>query len=136
MARKKATKDVFAVKVMDKEQMETLNVANFIMNERDILNQVTNEFIVNGIYTFQSTKYLYMVLEYMKGGDVDNLLRKFGCFTFEVAQFYIAHIVAALEHLHAAGIVHRDLKPQNILIAASGHLKLTDFGLSEVGIKK
>lgn len=77
-----------------------------------------------------------MVMEYMKGGDVSNLLEKFGCFNFETAKNYLAHVVAALDHLHQSGIIHRDLKPENILIGQDGHLKLTDFGLSEMGLKK
>lgn len=87
------------------------NVQDFVMNERDILNSIDNNFIVRGIYTFQSRKYLYMVMEYMKGGDFDTLLEKVGSFNYERAKFYLAHLVAALEHLHANGIVHRDLKP-------------------------
>lgn len=86
------------------------------------------------MYTFQTPKYLYMVMEYMRGGDFNNLLEKFGYFGHEAAKFYLAHVVLALEHLHAAGIVHRDLKPENMLIAADGHIKLTDFGLSDAGL--
>lgn len=76
-----------------------------------------------------------MVMEYMRGGDFNNLLDKFGYFSHEAAKFYLAHVVCALEHLHSKGIVHRDLKPENILIAADGHIKLTDFGLSDAGVK-
>ena len=74
LARKKATKDLFAIKVLDKEVMVEKNVAEFVMNERNILNQVDNDYIVRGMYTFQSKKFLYMVMEYMKGGDFGNLL--------------------------------------------------------------
>jgi len=136
LARKKATKDLFAIKVMDKGAMVDMNVAEFVMNERDILNKVDCDFVVRGIWTFQSHKYLYMVMEYLKGGDCGTLLDRFGCFNYKTARFYLAHIVLALEHLHGRGIVHRDLKPDNILIGADGHLKLTDFGLSEAGLKK
>jgi serine/threonine protein kinase len=136
LARKKATKDLFAIKVLDKAVMVEKNVAEFVMNERDILNQVNSDFIVRGVYTFQSKKYLYMVMEYMKGGDFGTLLENVHALNFETARFYLAHIVMALEHLHARGIVHRDLKPENILIGADGHVKLTDFGLSEAGLRK
>jgi len=112
------------------------NVADFVMNERDILNKVDNDFIVRGLYTFQSKKYLYMVMEYMKGGDFGNLLENVGLFNYETSKFYLAHVVMALEHLHSQGIVHRDLKPENMLIDAVGHVKLTDFGLSEAGLRK
>jgi serine/threonine protein kinase len=106
------------------------------MNERDILNKVDNDFIVRGVYTFQSKKYLYMVMEYMKGGDFGNLLENVHALNVETTKFYLAHVVLALEHLHSMGIVHRDLKPENMLIAADGHVKLTDFGLSEAGLRK
>jgi len=76
-----------------------------------------------------------MVMEYMRGGDFGNLLEKWGYFNNETAKFYLAHVVAALEHLHGRGIVHRDLKPENMLIGADGHIKLTDFGLSDAGLK-
>jgi serine/threonine protein kinase len=135
LARKKATKDLFAIKVLDKNMMVEKNVAEFVMNERNILNKVDNDFIVRGIYTFQSKKYLYMVMEYMKGGDFGTLLENVHCLNFETTRFYLAHIVLALEHLHSIGIVHRDLKPENILISADGHVKLTDFGLSEAGLR-
>lgn len=136
LSRKKDTKDLFAIKVMDKKAMVNLNVADFVMNERNILNQVDCDYIVRGMYTFQTTKYLYMVMEYMRGGDFGNLLDKFGFFNHEAAKFYLAHVVSGLEHLHARGIVHRDLKPDNMLIGHDGHIKLTDFGLSDVGLKK
>lgn len=136
LARKKKTNDIFAIKVLDKAVMVEKNVQEYVINERNILNTIDNDFIVRGIYTFQSRKYLYMVMEYMKGGDFGSLLEKVGCFNYERAKFYLSHLVAALEHLHAHGIVHRDLKPENMLIGCDGHVKLTDFGLSEAGLLK
>jgi len=100
LARKKATKDLFAIKVLDKNSMVEKNVADYIMNERNILNQVDNDFIVRGVYTFQSRKYLYMVMEYMKGGDFGTLLENVQTLNYETTKFYMAHIVMALEHLH------------------------------------
>jgi serine/threonine protein kinase len=76
-----------------------------------------------------------MVMEYMRGGDFNTLLERYGFFNNDTSKFYLAHIVLALEALHNAGIVHRDLKPENILIGADGHIKLTDFGLSDAGLK-
>jgi len=136
LARKRNTRDLFAVKVLEKQKLVDKNVESFVMNERNILNQMTNEFIVRGVYSFQNNDCLFMVMEYMKGGDFSTLLEKVGSFDFEAAKFYLAHIVAALEYLHSNGIVHRDLKPDNILISDDGHLKLTDFGLSEAGLLK
>lgn len=77
-----------------------------------------------------------MVMEYMKGGDFGNLLENVHALNYETSKFYLAHVVQALEHLHQMGIVHRDLKPENMLVAADGHVKLTDFGLSEAGLRK
>ena len=106
------------------------------MNKRFILNRANNDFIVRGMWTFSDEKHLFMVMEYMKGGDFSSLLERLGFFSNEVTKFYLAHIVAALDYLHANGIVHRDLKPDNMLIAADGHVKLTDFGLSEASLRK
>ena len=136
LAKKKTTCDLFAIKILEKKLMVAKNVTDFVMNERDILNKIDNDFIVRGMWTFQSNNYLYMVMEYMPGGDFGSLLERLGCFNFESTKCYLAHVVAALEHLHQNGIVHRDLKPENILIGADGHVKLTDFGLSEVGLRK
>lgn len=73
-------------------------------------------------------------MELMLGGDFNKMLQKFGRFEEIVAKFYIAELILAVEHLHSLGIIHRDLKPENMLIDSTGHLKLTDFGLSDVGL--
>lgn len=97
LARKKKTNDIFAIKVLDKQVMVEKNVDDLIMNEKDILMAGSaSDFIVKGIYTFQSRRYLYMVMEYMKGGDFGNLLECVGCFDVLRAKFYLAHVVAAL----------------------------------------
>lgn len=136
LAKKKDTDDYFAIKVLDKQKMMEKNVVEYVMNERNILSQVSNEFIVRGVYTFQSKKYLYMVMEFMKGGDFSSLLESVGAFDEDTARYYLAQIVLALEYLHSKGVIHRDLKPENILIDGDGHIKLTDFGLSEDGLMK
>jgi microtubule-associated serine/threonine kinase len=74
LSRKKNTKDMFAIKVLEKEKMKAKNCIETIMNEKDILTGIDTNFIVRGLYTFTSQKYLYMVMEYMKGGDLANLL--------------------------------------------------------------
>ena len=80
LARKKATEDLFAIKVLEKKLMVEKNVTDFVINERDILNKIDNDFIVRGMWSFQSKKYLYLVMEYMPGGDFGSLLEKFGSF--------------------------------------------------------
>ncbi len=136
LARKKNTDDFFAIKVLDKQKMMEKNVVEYVINEKNILSQMSNEFIVRGVYTFQSKKFLYMVMEFMKGGDLSSLLEQVGSFDEDTAKYYLAQIVLALEYLHSKGVIHRDLKPDNILIDSEGRIKLTDFGLSEAGIKK
>ena len=77
-----------------------------------------------------------MVMEFMKGGDFSSLLEGCGgAFDEDTAKYYLAQIVLALEYLHSNGVIHRDLKPENILVDSEGHIKLTDFGLSETGLK-
>jgi serine/threonine protein kinase len=81
----------------------------------------------------RAQEYLYLVMEYLIGGDLASLLQALNCFELVMTRKYVAEIVLALEYLHSIGIVHRDLKPDNILINDDGHLKLTDFGLSRLG---
>ena len=85
-------------------------------------------------FSFETKKHLCMVMEYVEGGDCANLLKNMGPFPADMARFYFAETVLAVEYLHSFGIVHRDLKPDNLLITALGHIKLTDFGLSKMGL--
>ncbi|GFZ10303.1 protein kinase superfamily protein [Actinidia rufa] len=134
LARKRTTGDLFAIKVLKKLDMIRKNDIERILAERNILITVRNPFVVRFFYSFTSRDNLYLVMEYLNGGDLYSLLRKVGCFEENVARSYIAELVLALEYLHSLGIVHRDLKPDNVLIAHDGHIKLTDFGLSKIGL--
>ena len=78
--------------------------------------------------------FLCFVLEYMIGGDFGSILHNYGYLEEKITQFYVAELVLAVENMHKIGIIHRDLKPDNILLDAEGHIKLTDFGLSEIGL--
>ncbi|XP_022768935.1 probable serine/threonine protein kinase IRE4 isoform X9 [Durio zibethinus] len=120
--------------VLKKLDMIRKNDIERILAERNILIAVRNPFVVRFFYSFTCRDNLYLVMEYLNGGDLYSLLRKVGCLEEEVARTYIAELVLALEYLHSLGIVHRDLKPDNILIAHDGHIKLTDFGLSKIGL--
>lgn len=134
LARKKSTGDLFAIKVLRKADMIRKNAVESILAERDILISTRNPFVVRFFYSFTCSENLYLVMEYLIGGDLYSLLRNVGCLDETISQIYIAELVLALEYLHSLGVVHRDLKPDNLLIAHDGHLKLTDFGLSKVGL--
>ncbi|XP_058069080.1 probable serine/threonine protein kinase IRE4 isoform X2 [Magnolia sinica] len=134
LAKKRTTGDLFAIKVLKKLDMIRKNDVERILAERNILITVRNPFVVRFYYSFTCRDNLYLVMEYLNGGDLYSLLRKVGCLEEDVARIYIAELVLALEYLHSLGIVHRDLKPDNILVAHDGHIKLTDFGLSKIGL--
>eukprot|EP00250_Pteridium_aquilinum_P011958 c20416_g1_i1 orf=749-4627(-) len=134
LARKRATGDLFAIKVLRKADMIRKNAVESILAERDILISTRNPFVVRFFYSFTCSENLYLVMEYLIGGDLYSLLRNVGCLDETISQIYMAEVVLALEYLHSLGVVHRDLKPDNLLIAHDGHIKLTDFGLSKVGL--
>jgi len=102
--------------------------------ERNILECVKNPFVVDLIYAFQTDGKLYLILEYLSGGELFMQLEREGIFMEDMASFYLAEILLALEHLHSEGIIYRDLKPENILLDSVGHIKLTDFGLCKESI--
>ncbi|WFD05835.1 non-specific serine/threonine protein kinase [Malassezia vespertilionis] len=135
LARKRATGDYFAVKVLKKSDMVAKNQITNVRAERMILmNRTQSPFVVKLFFTFQSPEYLYLVMEYLPGGDCAALVKAFGALPEEWAQQYLAEIVQGLAYLHSTGVVHRDMKPDNLLIDNRGHLKLTDFGLSKFGL--
>ncbi|XP_074850198.1 ribosomal protein S6 kinase alpha-3 isoform X5 [Carettochelys insculpta] len=102
--------------------------------ERDILVEVNHPFIVKLHYAFQTEGKLYLILDFLRGGDLFTRLSKEVMFTEEDVKFYLAELALALDHLHSLGIIYRDLKPENILLDEEGHIKLTDFGLSKESI--
>lgn len=134
LARKRKTGDVYAIKMLKKDDMVRKNMVEHVMAERDIMAGNNNSFVVKLYYAFQSEKYLYLVMEYLNGGDLASLLQNLQYFDENMTRQYIAETVLALEYLHARDIIHRDLKPDNMLIGNDGHVKLTDFGLSNLGL--
>ncbi|XP_022737678.1 probable serine/threonine protein kinase IRE isoform X2 [Durio zibethinus] len=134
LARKRATGDLFAIKVLKKADMIRKNAVESILAERNILISVRNPFVVRFFYSFTCRENLYLVMEYLNGGDLFSLLRNLGCLDEDMGRVYIAEVVLALEYLHSLNVIHRDLKPDNLLIGQDGHIKLTDFGLSKVGL--
>ncbi|KAJ2488006.1 hypothetical protein EV174_000243 [Coemansia sp. RSA 2320] len=135
LARKKATKDLYAIKVMRKKDMIIKNMVTQALAERRALSLLSTEWVVQLYYAFHSSKHLFLVMEYLVGGDLAGLLRVRGVMQDDEAKFYIAEIGCAIDYLHRNSIVHRDIKPDNVILASDGHIKLTDFGLSQVAVR-
>ncbi|KAI2659772.1 ribosomal S6 kinase beta-1-like protein [Labeo rohita] len=126
---------IFAMKVL-KKAMIVRNAKDTAHTkaERSILEEVKHPFIVDLIYAFQTGGKLYLILEYLSGGELFMQLEREGIFLEDTACFYLAEISMALGHLHQKGIIYRDLKPENIMLNNNGHVKLTDFGLCKESI--
>lgn len=121
---------IFAMKVLKKativrNQKDTAHT----QAERNILEAVKHPFMVELVYAFQTGGKLYLILEYLSGGELFMHLEREGIFLEDATCFYLSEITLALEHLHGLGIIYRDLKPENVLLDQQGHVKLTDFGL-------
>ncbi|CAM9373533.1 unnamed protein product [Lampetra planeri] len=136
LARRESTGHLYAIKVMKKVDMVNKNMVLQVQAERDALALSKSPFIVHLFYSLQSANNIYLVMEYLIGGDVKSLLHIYGYFDEDMAGKYIAEVALALDYLHRHGIVHRDLKPDNMLISDTGHIKLTDFGLSRVSLNR
>ncbi|EQL37494.1 AGC protein kinase, variant 2 [Blastomyces dermatitidis ATCC 26199] len=135
LSKKKSTAEYFAIKVLKKADMVVKNQVTNVKAERAIMMwQGESDFVAKLYWTFSSKDYLYLVMEYLNGGDCASLVKVLGGLTEDWAKKYVAEVVLGIEHLHERGIVHRDLKPDNLLIDQRGHLKLTDFGLSRMGL--
>uniref|UniRef100_A0A674ECP4 non-specific serine/threonine protein kinase n=1 Tax=Salmo trutta TaxID=8032 RepID=A0A674ECP4_SALTR len=124
---------LYAMKVLKKATLKVRDRVRTKM-ERDILVEVNHPFIVRLHYAFQTEGKLYLILDFLRGGDLFTRLSKEVMFTEEDVKFYLAELALALDHLHGLGIIYRDLKPENILLDEEGHIKLTDFGLSKESI--
>lgn len=127
---------MYAIKVMKKSDMVNKNMVYQVVNERNALALTNCKFCVNLYYSLQTTSAIYLVMEYMVGGDLKSLLSVYGFFEENMAAFYIAEVCLALQYLHKHNIIHRDIKPDNLLLSREGHVKLTDFGLSQVHIHR
>ncbi|XP_026121061.1 microtubule-associated serine/threonine-protein kinase 2 isoform X12 [Carassius auratus] len=134
LVRHKETRQRFAMKKINKQNLILRNQIQQAFVERDILTFAENPFVVSMFCSFETRRHLCMVMEYVEGGDCATLLKHIGALPVDMARMYFAETVLALEYLHNYGIVHRDLKPDNLLITSMGHIKLTDFGLSKIGL--
>ncbi|KAJ2787792.1 cAMP-dependent protein kinase catalytic subunit [Coemansia interrupta] len=131
LCQSKATRRFFAMKVLRKSQVVKLKQVEHINNEKNILEVARHPFIVRLECTMQNERNLYMLMEYIPGGELFSHLRRAGRFPDDVARFYAAEIVLALDYLHSMKIIWRDTKPENILLDERGHIKLTDFGFAK-----
>ncbi|KAK4057700.1 cAMP-dependent protein kinase catalytic subunit [Microbotryomycetes sp. JL221] len=121
----------YAIKVLSKERVVKMKQVEHTNSEREMLERVRHPFLVNLWGTFKDSKNLYMVMDFVAGGELFSLLRKSQRFPDPVAKFFAAEVALALDYLHSLDIIYRDLKPENILLGADGHVKITDFGFAK-----
>lgn len=121
----------YALKVLKKHTIVKLKQVEHTNDERRMLSIVSHPFLIRMWGTFQDSEQVFMVMDYIEGGELFSLLRKSQRFPNPVAKFYAAEVCLALEYLHGNNIIYRDLKPENILLDRNGHVKITDFGFAK-----
>ncbi|KAA8534813.1 hypothetical protein F0562_029745 [Nyssa sinensis] len=129
LCREKKSANIFAMKKLKKSEMLSRGQVEHVRAERNLLAEVASHFIVKLYYSFQDAEYLYLIMEYLPGGDMMTLLIREESLTETVARFYIAQSILAIESIHKHNYIHRDIKPDNLLLDKNGHMKLSDFGL-------
>lgn len=132
LCRDKVTSSYYALKILEMADVIKLKQVEHVKNEKAILQQIKSPFIIDLAWTTHDDNSLYMLFEYVCGGELFTYLRNTGRFSSATASFYAAEVVVALEYLHKQQIVYRDLKPENLLLDKEGHLKLTDFGFAKI----
>ena len=134
VASRDSSDKLYAVKVLKKSSINTKVLKKSINTERTLLANINHPFIMKLNYAFQTKRSLYFITKFMQGGELNYHIynEKNNYFTEEKTKFYAAEIILGLEHLHKNNCIYRDLKPENVLIDKSGHIKLTDFGLSKL----
>lgn len=130
LVQKRDSGQVYAMKTLYKSEMFKKDQLAHVKAERDVLAGSDSPWVVSLYYSFQDEDYLYLIMEFLPGGDLMTMLIKYDVFSEDITRFYIAECVLAIEAIHKLGFIHRDIKPDNILIDKSGHIKLSDFGLS------
>ncbi|KAG0198195.1 hypothetical protein BGX28_008344, partial [Mortierella sp. GBA30] len=131
LSRKTDTGELCALKRMSKRRLHLQDEVQHILTERDVLTATESEWHVKLLYSFQDPEYVYLAMEFVPGGDVRTMLTARGVLREEDTKLYLAEMAMAIDALHQQGYIHRDLKPENFLIDRTGHIKLTDFGLSK-----
>lgn len=130
LVQKKDTGKIYAMKTLLKSEMYKKDQLAHVKAERDVLAGSDSPWVVSLYYSFQDAQYLYLIMEFLPGGDLMTMLIRWQIFTEDVTRFYMAECILAIEAIHKLGFIHRDIKPDNILIDIRGHVKLSDFGLS------
>ncbi|TRY77505.1 hypothetical protein DNTS_035095 [Danionella cerebrum] len=131
LVKDKKTRSFFALKAMKIPDVIRLKQEQHVHNEKEVLSEVHHPFLVRLFWTHHDDRFLYMLMEYVNGGELFSYLRSRGRFSNSMGMFYSAEIVCAIEYLHSKEIVYRDLKPENILLDNEGHIRLTDFGFAK-----
>ncbi|ORY43143.1 kinase-like protein [Rhizoclosmatium globosum] len=135
LVRKKDTGRVYAMKVLPKKDIVRRQEIVHTMAERSVLiAAIKSPFLVSLKFSFQTPEKLYLVLDYLNGGELFYHLQKEGTFSEELSKFYTAEIACGIEFLHRHGVIYRDLKPENVLLDCNGHVVLADFGLSKLNM--
>lgn len=135
LVQKRDTGHVYAMKILRKADMLEKEQVAHVRAERDVLVEADHQWVVKMYYSFQDAINLYLIMEFLPGGDMMTLLMKKDTLSEECTQFYIAETALAIDSIHKLGFIHRDIKPDNLLLDARGHIKLSDFGLC-TGLKK
>ncbi|XP_024520500.1 serine/threonine-protein kinase tricorner isoform X2 [Selaginella moellendorffii] len=129
LCRHKENGEIYAMKKLKKSEMLSRGQVEHVRAERNLLAEVDTHCIVKLHYSFQDAEYLYLIMEYLPGGDMMTLLMRKDTLTEDEARFYVAQSVLAIESIHKHNYIHRDIKPDNLLLDKNGHMKLSDFGL-------
>lgn len=122
----------YAMKILEKEKIVKTKQIDHTGNEKKILQSIKFPFVVSMDFFFKDNSYLYLIMQFVNGGEMFTHLRRMGRFDEELSKFYAAQVVLGLEYLHSCDLVYRDLKPENILIDDHGYLKITDFGFCKM----
>eukprot|EP01123_Difflugia_compressa_P008599 TRINITY_DN2609_c0_g1_i1.p1 TRINITY_DN2609_c0_g1~~TRINITY_DN2609_c0_g1_i1.p1 ORF type:complete len:455 (-),score=80.69 TRINITY_DN2609_c0_g1_i1:10-1176(-) len=138
LVRLKGTDQLYAMKVLEKQEMIKKNKVKRVLTEREVLATSDHPFIVTLYYSFQSKDKLVFIMQYCAGGEFYRLIQRqpFKCLTEDQVKFYASEVLLAIEYLHMKGFIYRDLKPENIVVHESGHIMLTDFDLSKAAVSQ
>ncbi|CAF3713175.1 unnamed protein product [Adineta steineri] len=131
VTRDRETQTYYALKLLSIKSVIVSQQTEHVKNEKDILSALRHPFIIRLYWTHHSDQFLYILLDYIPGGELFTYMRRRGTFDLKTSLFYICEIIVAFEYLHSLQIIYRDLKPENILLDGEGHVKLVDFGFAK-----